>query len=83
MRTNIEIDDQLMQEAMRASGRKTKRDVVEAALRLLVQTKAQADIRRLRGRIDWEGDLDESRADRVSTDVRPWSSSTRRSGSTT
>ena len=68
MRTNIEIDDQLMQEAMRASGRKTKRDVVEAALRLLVQTKAQADIRRLRGRIDWEGDLDESRADRLSTD---------------
>jgi Arc/MetJ family transcription regulator len=68
MRTNIEIDDQLMREAMRASGRKTKRDVVEAALRLLVQTKAQADIRRLRGRIEWEGDLDESRSDRVSTD---------------
>ena len=68
MRTNIEIDDQLMREAMRASGRKTKRDVVEAALRLLVQTKAQADIRRLRGRIGWEGDLDESRSDRVSTD---------------
>ena len=68
MRTNIEIDDQLMREAMRASGRKTKRDVVEAALRLLVQTKAQADIRRLRGRIDREGDLDESRSDRLSTD---------------
>jgi Arc/MetJ family transcription regulator len=67
MRTNIEIDDQLMREAMRASGRKTKRDVVEAALRLLVETKAQADIRRLRGRIEWQGDLDESRLDRVST----------------
>ena len=68
MRTNIEIDDQLMRAAMRASGRKTKRDVVEAALRLLVQTKARADIRRLRGRIEWEGDLDESRSDRLSTD---------------
>jgi Arc/MetJ family transcription regulator len=67
MRTNIEIDDQLMREAMRASGRKTKRDVVEAALRLLVQTKAQAGIRRLRGRIEWHGDLDESRSGRIST----------------
>ena len=67
MRTNIEIDDQLMREAMRASGCKTKRDVVEAALRLLVQTKAQADIRRLRGRVDWRGDLDKSRLDRISS----------------
>jgi Arc/MetJ family transcription regulator len=68
MRTNIEIDDQLMRDAMRASGRKTKRAVVDAALRLLVQTKAQADIRRLRGRVDWRGDLDESRSDRLSAD---------------
>jgi Arc/MetJ family transcription regulator len=66
MRTNIEIDDRLMRNAMRASGRKTKRAVVDAALRLLVQTKAQADIRRLRGQIAWGGDLDESRADRSS-----------------
>jgi Arc/MetJ family transcription regulator len=68
MRTNIEIDDKLMREAMRASGRKTKRAVVDAALRLLVQTQAQGDIRRLRGRVAWRGDLDESRADRVSTE---------------
>jgi Arc/MetJ family transcription regulator len=67
MRTNIEIDDQLMRDAMRASGRKTKRDVVDAALRLLVQTKAQAGIRRLRGQIDWRGDLEESRSDRVAS----------------
>jgi Arc/MetJ family transcription regulator len=66
MRTNIEIDDRLMREAMRASGQKTKRSVVEAALRLLVQTTSQAGIRRLRGKIDWQGDLDISRADRVS-----------------
>jgi Arc/MetJ family transcription regulator len=66
MRTNIEIDDRLMRDAMRASGRKTKRAVIDAALRLLVQTKAQAGIRRLRGQIGWRGDLDESRTDRVS-----------------
>jgi Arc/MetJ family transcription regulator len=66
MRTNIEIDDRLMKQAMRASGGKTKRAVVDAALRLLVQTKAQAGIRRLRGRIAWQGDLETSRRDRVS-----------------
>jgi Arc/MetJ family transcription regulator len=66
MRTNIEIDDRLMRDAMRVSGGKTKRAVVEAALRLLVQTKAQAGIRRLRGQVDWDGDLDVSRLDRVS-----------------
>jgi Arc/MetJ family transcription regulator len=65
MRTNIEIDDRLMRDAMRASGRKTKRAVVDAALRLLVQTQAQAGVRSLRGRIDWRGDLEESRSDRV------------------
>lgn len=67
MRTNIEIDDRLMRDAMRASGGKTKRAVVEAALRLLVQTKAQVAIRRLRGQVEWDGDLDVSRLDRVST----------------
>jgi Arc/MetJ family transcription regulator len=66
MRTTIEIDDRLMREAMRASGGKTKRAVVDTALRLLVRTKAQANIRRLRGQIGWEGDLEVSRRDRVS-----------------
>ncbi|MPZ19204.1 MAG: type II toxin-antitoxin system VapB family antitoxin [Luteitalea sp.] len=66
MRTNIEIDDRLMKQAMRASGSKTKRAVVDAALRLLVQTKAQVGVRRLRGRVAWQGDLDASRLDRVS-----------------
>lgn len=61
MRTNIEIDDDLMRDAMRASGEPTKRATVEAALRLLVQTRRQARIRRLRGRVRWRGDLDESR----------------------
>ncbi|HEY1743304.1 MAG TPA: type II toxin-antitoxin system VapB family antitoxin [Granulicella sp.] len=65
MRTNIEIDDQLMAEALRSSGEPTKRAAVEAALRLLIQTKAQAGIRKLRGKIQWEGNLAELRRSRV------------------
>lgn len=64
MRTNIEIDDVLMRRAMRASGARTKRAAVEDALRLLVRTRAQAGIRRLRGRIRWHGDLEASRIGR-------------------
>ena len=66
MRTNIEIDDGLMREAMRTSGKRTKRAAVEAGLRLLVQTRAQAKIRRLRGKVQWEGDLQTSRLGHVS-----------------
>lgn len=66
MRTNIEIDDQLMRQAMRSSGARTKRATVEEALRLLIQTRGQASIRRLRGKVAWEGDLETSRLDRVS-----------------
>jgi Arc/MetJ family transcription regulator len=65
MRTNIEIDDQLMTEAMRSSGSDTKKATVEAALKLLVQTRSQVAIRRLRGKVKWEGDLNRSRQGRV------------------
>jgi Arc/MetJ family transcription regulator len=65
MRTNIDIDDRLMRQAMRSSGARTKRAVVEQALRLLVQTKGQSSIRRLRGKIAWKGDLDASRLERL------------------
>jgi Arc/MetJ family transcription regulator len=65
MRTNIEIEDQLMREALRASGLSTKRAAVEAGLRLLIQVKAQTRLRRLRGRVRWEGDLDRMRATRL------------------
>ena len=65
MRTNIDIDDQLMRQAMRSSGAKTKRAAVEEALRLLIQTRGQASLRRLRGKVTWEGDLYTSRLDRV------------------
>ena len=62
---NIDIDDRLMKQAMKSSGSCTKRAAVEAGLRLLVQTRAQAKIRRLRGKIRWEGNLDESRLRRL------------------
>ena len=65
MRTNIEIDDGLMAKALRASGKGTKRAVVEEALRLLVRTKGQTRIRKWRGKVGWEGDLQQSRASRV------------------
>ncbi len=61
MRTNIDIDDELMRRAMRSSGGRTKRAVVEEGLRLLIQTRGQRTIRRLRGKVTWEGDLDASR----------------------
>ena len=65
MRTNIDIDDRLMRQAMRRSGARTKKAAVEAGLRLLAQTHAQAAIRRLRGKVEWDGDLNQSRLSRV------------------
>ena len=65
MRTNIDIDDRLMREAMRSSGARTKRAAVEQALRLLIQTRAQKGIRRLRGKVAWEGNLEISRQGRA------------------
>lgn len=63
MRTNIDIDDELMAEALRASKAPTKRAVVEQALRLLIQTRRQSGLRKLRGKVKWEGDLDAMRTD--------------------
>jgi len=65
MRTNIDIDDDLMQQAMRSSDATTKRGVVEEALRLLIQTRGQGRVRRLRGKVAWEGDLNASRMPRI------------------
>ncbi|MCX6592365.1 MAG: type II toxin-antitoxin system VapB family antitoxin [Acidobacteria bacterium] len=64
MRTNIVIDDQLMRDALRASGLKTKREAVEEGLRTLVRLKQQEDIRKFRGKLEWKGDLDDMRVDR-------------------
>ncbi len=57
MRTNIEIDDELLQLAMRSTGEQSKEAVVEAGLRLLVKTHDQAGIRQLRGKVQWRGKL--------------------------
>jgi Arc/MetJ family transcription regulator len=65
MRTNIAIDDNLVRAAMRATGLTTKRAVVEQGLRMLIQVKAQTGIRRLRGKVKWDGNLNEMRASRV------------------
>jgi Arc/MetJ family transcription regulator len=66
MRTNIEIDDKLMKQAMRVSGAATKREVVQRALELLVGMDAQAKlIRSARGKLHWEGDLTAMRRDRT------------------
>jgi Arc/MetJ family transcription regulator len=65
MRTNIDIDEQLVRQAMRKTGATTKKAVVDAGLRLLVKTHSQVAFRRLRGKIQWEGDLNESRLGRT------------------
>jgi Arc/MetJ family transcription regulator len=65
MRTNIDIDDSLMRQAMRSSGARTKRAAVEEGLRLLIQTRSQKSIRRLRSKVAWEGDLETSRQGRT------------------
>ncbi len=72
MRTNIEIDDELMKQALASTGSKTKKEVVETALRLLVQTRGQASLRSLKGILKddgWEGDLHEMRLSRFPD---PW-----------
>lgn len=63
MRTNIVIDDALMNEALGVSGFKTKRETVEEALKLLVALKNQTKIRSLRGKLFWQGDLEAMRSD--------------------
>ena len=64
MRTNIVIDDKLMREALRATGLKTKREAVEHGLRTLLRLNKQSEIRRLRGKLAWQGDLKTMRNDR-------------------
>ncbi|OJZ17447.1 MAG: DUF2191 domain-containing protein [Thiobacillus sp. 65-29] len=64
MRTNIVIDDKLMQDTLEATGLKTKREAVELGLRTLLRLRRQEEIRRFRGKLDWQGDLDALRTDR-------------------
>ena len=64
MRTNIEISDELIQEALRISGLKTKRAAVEAGLKALIRLGRQKRILDLAGKVHWEGNLDDSREGR-------------------
>ena len=64
MRTNIVIDDRLMRDTLRVTGIKTKREAVEQGLRMLLRLSHQGEIRRLRGKLRWHGDLDGMRSDR-------------------
>lgn len=61
MRTNIVIDTDLMNAAKKATGLKTKKQIVEEGLKLLIQMKNQSQLRSLRGKLKWEGNLDEMR----------------------
>ena len=64
MRTNIVIDDTLMQEAQTLSGHKTKKATVEEGLKCLIAIRTQAKIKKYRGKLKWEGDLDKMRAEK-------------------
>ena len=63
MRTNIVIDDKLMRQTLRATGLKTKREAVDLALRTVLRLARQGGIRKFRGKLDWQGDLDAMRTD--------------------
>jgi Arc/MetJ family transcription regulator len=67
VRTNIVIDNSLMRQAMKATGLSTKNAVVEEGIRMLIEVKGQEGIRRLRGNIEWKGDLDAMREGRTKT----------------
>jgi Arc/MetJ family transcription regulator len=64
MRTNIVIDDKLMKDTLRVTGLKTKREAVELGLRTLLRLGQQEQVKRLRGKLDWQGDLEAMRLDR-------------------
>lgn len=63
MRTNIVIDDELMKQVLKQTGLKTKREAVEEGLKSLLRLKQQEQIRSLRGKLHWEGDLEAMRSD--------------------
>ena len=63
MRTNIEIDDMLMNDALKATGLRTKNEAVELGLKTLIKLKNQENIKQFRGKLQWSGNLDEMRRD--------------------
>jgi Arc/MetJ family transcription regulator len=65
MRTNIVLDEELIERAQKLTGIKTKRELVQEALRTLILLREQAEVRTLRGKLKWEGNLDEQRQARI------------------
>lgn len=63
MRTNIILDDSIIETALKIGGFKTKKATIENALKLFIQIKGQQNIKKLKGKIRWEGNLDEMRRD--------------------
>ena len=64
MRTNVVIDDQLMKDALELSGLRTKKAAIEAGLKLLVEFSRQTRVKKFRGKLKWQGDLDKMRTDK-------------------
>ena len=64
MRTNIVIDDKLMSIALKTTGLKTKKEVVEEGLKMLIKIKKQSQLKSLRGKLHWEGDINKMRTDK-------------------
>lgn len=64
MRTNVILDDELIRKAQRLTGIKTKKDVIHEALETLIRIREQAQVRALRGKLTWDGDLDQQRQGR-------------------
>lgn len=64
MRTNVVINDDLMAQALNASGFKTKKDTIEEGLKLLIQMNSHKEIKQFRGKLKWSGNLDEMRTDK-------------------
>jgi len=64
MRTNVVVDDDLMESALKLSGLRTKKDAIEEGLKLLVQVKSQKEIKKYRGKLKWSGNLDKMRLDK-------------------
>lgn len=64
MRTNVVVNDKLIKDALELSGLRTKKDAIEAGLKLLVEFNRQARVRDFRGKLKWVGNLDEMRTDK-------------------
>jgi Arc/MetJ family transcription regulator len=68
MRTNIVLDESLVEQARKLTGIKTKKELIHEALRTLIRLRQQSEARSLRGKLHWEGDLDELRQSRLLDD---------------